>query len=136
MLQGIWGPWGYPGPTWASQNRLKSSPGASKIEPGALQDTIFPDHFCVWVFFSPVPEARGVRVGNEASWDPLGIFGPIKVCAPPLQGKLIGKAKFLVPKPNFCYTNFFGHNIRKKFLRAARAKKGYNEKLSKQKGVQ
>ena len=32
----------------------------------------FPDHFCVWVFFSPVPEARGVRVGNEASRDPLG----------------------------------------------------------------
>ena len=41
MLQGVWSPWGHPGTTWASQNLPKSSPGASKIEPGALQDAIF-----------------------------------------------------------------------------------------------
>ena len=44
IVQGTWNLWGYPEATWASQNHLKSSPGASKIEPGALQDAIFKEH--------------------------------------------------------------------------------------------
>ena len=28
--------------------------------------------FSVWVFFSPAPEPRGVRGGNDLSQDPLG----------------------------------------------------------------
>ena len=44
ILQGIWGPWGYPGPPWASQNRPKSRLGGSEIEPGALPDAIFIRH--------------------------------------------------------------------------------------------
>ena len=44
ILQGIWSPWGHPGATWTSQNHPKSSPGASKIEPGALQDAFFKRH--------------------------------------------------------------------------------------------
>ena len=32
----------------------------------------FPDHLCVWVFFSPAPEPRGVTTGNEPPEDPPG----------------------------------------------------------------
>ena len=44
ILHGISRLWGHPRATWASQNPPKSSPGASKIEPGALQDAFFKRH--------------------------------------------------------------------------------------------
>ena len=40
ILQGTWGPWGYAGPPWASQNRLKSRLGGPKIHPEALLEPI------------------------------------------------------------------------------------------------